>query len=75
MARITTDEEQRAVRPRAPGGHGLVGKLAAVAAVIVAIAVLIVALAAVNLLPGCATRSVRPRRCAAGPSCSSRSPR
>ena len=50
MARITTTEEQRAV-PRAPRGHGLVGKLAAVAAVIVAIAVLIVALAAVNLLP------------------------
>jgi hypothetical protein len=50
MARITTTEEQRAV-PRAPRGHGLVGKLAAAAAVIVAIAVLIVALAAVNLLP------------------------
>jgi len=54
MARITTPEEtteeQRAV-PRAPRGHGLVGKLMAAAAVIVAIAVLIVALAAVNLLP------------------------
>ena len=37
--------------PRAPRGHGLVGKLAAAAAVIVGIAVLIVALAAVNLLP------------------------
>ena len=54
MARITTPgettQEQRAV-PRAPGGHGLAGKLVAAAAVIMAIAVLVVALAAVNLLP------------------------
>ena len=50
MARITTTEEQRAV-PRAPRGHGLIGKLVAVAAVIMAVAVLIIALAAVNLLP------------------------
>ncbi len=50
MARITATGEQRA-EPRAPRGHGLVGKLIAAAAVIVAIAVLIVALAAVNLLP------------------------
>ncbi len=54
MARITTPgettQEQRAT-PRAPRGHGLAGKLAGAAAVLVAVAVLIVALAAVNLLP------------------------
>jgi hypothetical protein len=54
MARITTTEEptqeQRAV-PRVPRGHGLIGKLVVVAAVIAAVAVLIIALAAVNLLP------------------------
>ena len=37
--------------PRAPRGHGLIGKLTAVAVVIVAVAVLLIALAAVNLLP------------------------
>lgn len=50
MARITTTEEPRA-ESRIPRGHGLTGKLVAVAAVIVAVAVLIVALAAVSLLP------------------------
>jgi hypothetical protein len=54
MARITTTEEptqEQAAVPRVPRGHGLFGKLVAVAAVIAAVAVLIIALAAVNLLP------------------------
>ncbi len=50
MARITTTED-RDTAPRVTQGHGAIGKLLAVAAVIVAVAVLIVALAAVNLLP------------------------
>src|ERR1039457_4229045 len=50
MARITTTEEQRAV-PRAPRGHGLIGKLVAVAAVIMAVAGLIIDLAAGDFLP------------------------
>ena len=50
MARITTTDEPRA-ESRVSRGHGLIGKLVAVAAVIAAVAVLIIALAAVNLLP------------------------
>jgi hypothetical protein len=50
MARITTTED-RDTAPRITQGHGVIGKLLAVAAVIVAVALLIVALAAVNLLP------------------------